>query len=289
MSTETHRAAKPTQEDVDRVRWYHEFEFPGGIKAHPGLRPDELGPMRRVWAFIRKNLGGVDFRGKTVLDVGAWDGCWSFEAERRGAREVLASDDLDSNWSDGAGIHLAKALLSSRVEVDQRLSVYDLPRLGRRFDVILFLGVFYHLHAPFLALAQLRHCCHPGTVMLVEGSVAESLPEGTALYQFAEHGAEWLPTRGALRQMLGAAYFEVVREDADLPGEPPPMSWRRRLATAALALGGSRAAVAESVCEAAPRAGRAFFTCRPFEGENEPHHYRPPFGLGIYDPRFRAP
>ena len=45
---------------------------------------------RKLWRFIEAQLDLLDFRGKTVLDIGCWDGYWSFYAERRGAREVVA-------------------------------------------------------------------------------------------------------------------------------------------------------------------------------------------------------
>ncbi|MBA4064320.1 MAG: hypothetical protein C0501_11530 [Isosphaera sp.] len=103
----------------------------------------------------------------------------------------------------------ARAVLGSKVETDTRRSVYDLAGLGRTFDIIQSLGVYHHLHAPLPALAQVRHCCHPGTVVLVDGPVAHGLPDGTALYDFPNHAAEWLPTAGALTQLAEAAYFPV--------------------------------------------------------------------------------
>ena len=89
-----------------------------------------------------------DLRGKRVLDIGAWDGWFSFEMERRGA-EVLAID----NW-DNPRFHEVRRLLNSRVEYRQ-MDVYDLTpaRIGR-FDIVLFFGVLYHLKHPLLALER---------------------------------------------------------------------------------------------------------------------------------------
>jgi hypothetical protein len=105
--------------------------------------------------------------------------------------------------------------------VNDRLSVYDLSALNRKFDIILFLGVYYHLFAPFCALAQIRHCCHKNTLVLIEGNDAATLAPATALYDFADHGCEWMPTRAALGQLLRAAYFRAVSVDFDLTGESP--------------------------------------------------------------------
>ena len=73
-------------------------------------------------------LDKIDFRDKTVLDIGCWDGFWSFYAEQRGAKRVLATDDSAQNWAGEAGFFLAKELLKSTVECNLRLSVYELEK-----------------------------------------------------------------------------------------------------------------------------------------------------------------
>jgi tRNA (mo5U34)-methyltransferase len=86
--------------------------------------------------------------GKRVLDIGAWDGWFSFQMERRGA-EVLAID----NW-DNPRFHQAKAMLHSRVEYRQ-MDIYELtPQRVGYFDIVLFMGVLYHLKHPLLALER---------------------------------------------------------------------------------------------------------------------------------------
>jgi tRNA (mo5U34)-methyltransferase len=290
------------QARIDAVRWYHEFDFGDGLTARPLIDADAHRPM---WRFIEDRLAGVDFRGKTVLDVGCWDGYWSFYAERRGAAGVLATDDATQNWAGAAGLHLARELLDSRVETDTRRSVYDLAGLGRRFDVVLFLGVYYHLFDPFHALAQVRHCCHPGTVVCVEGNEGPNLPPDTARFDPENGGGKFLPSIGHLRHLLRSAYLSVTAEHyldpapPAAPAAPPPgrLGWRWRLAVCRQALAGSRAGVGGLAARvAAPAAAppppgtarRVFLTCTPFAGENPAHYYRPPFGLDAYDPRFAA-
>src|ERR1700733_10975393 len=126
---------------------YHSIELPDG-SVLPGLQPVE----HLRW---RLDLFGLpeDLRGKRVLDVGAWDGWFSFECERRGA-QVVAVDcvELDTFLE-------ARELLGSKVQY-LTLDVTELSarRLGR-FDVVLFLGVLYHLRHPLLGLEKVVELC----------------------------------------------------------------------------------------------------------------------------------
>src|SRR6266550_1238055 len=151
---------------INQVSWYHEFDFPNGLK---GRSQCDVAFHRRIWTFIAKQLDGIDFRDKTVLDLGCWDGYWSFDAERRGARRVLATDDRTQNWAASAGILLAKDLLRSSIDTNLDISVYDLGILDEKFDIILCLGIYYHLVDPFYAFAQIRHRCHEETLVVFEG------------------------------------------------------------------------------------------------------------------------
>ena len=94
-----------------------------------------------------------DLTGKRVLDIGAWNGGYSFECERRGAAEVVAYS-LEN--PDITGFNRLKALLGSRVRYVQG-SVYSLsPERMGEFDLILFFGVLYHLRYPLLAMDRIR-------------------------------------------------------------------------------------------------------------------------------------
>jgi tRNA (mo5U34)-methyltransferase len=124
--------------------WHQRWEvFPGVFT--PGVNPV---------ATICDRIGlPGDLTGQRVLDVGAWHGCFSFECERRGAAEVVA---LSLEDPDAVGFMRLKAVLDSQVRY-VRGSVYTLDRgeLGE-FDVVLFLGVLYHLRHPLLAIDRLR-------------------------------------------------------------------------------------------------------------------------------------
>jgi tRNA (mo5U34)-methyltransferase len=250
------------QAEIDRIQWYHDFDFPSGLRARS--RIENVEGVRAIWRFIEAQLDRLEFAGRSVLEIGAWDGYWSFYAERRGARSVLATDDVTQNWSSGTGLPLARELLNSQIEVRQDVSIYELTALGRQFDIILCLGVFYHLRDPFYGFTQVRHCCHPGTVVLMEGELAWNGVAANEVRYFYNDWLEFLPTASALRGLLKSAYLEVD-SDVWLHSFPTPPS------------------------EHAPlQSDRAFMTCRPFTGVNDTYVYRPHFGLHVYDDRFRA-
>jgi tRNA (mo5U34)-methyltransferase len=139
--------AESLRAEVSKIpRWYHCLDFGHGVVT-PGYSATQWG--------VSGDFVGLpaSLDGKSVLDVGAWDGFYSFEAERRGARRVLATDSFA--WSNAkAGFEIARRLLSSKVE-DMDIDVLDLTpgRVGI-FDVVLFLGVLYHMRHPLLALER---------------------------------------------------------------------------------------------------------------------------------------
>jgi tRNA (mo5U34)-methyltransferase len=93
-----------------------------------------------------------DLTGMTVLDIGCNGGFYSIEMKRRGAKRVLGIDHDE--------VYLNQARFAANVlELDiafEQMSVYEVPKLRERFDLVLFMGVFYHLRHPLLALDLLR-------------------------------------------------------------------------------------------------------------------------------------
>lgn len=285
------------RERIDAIHWYHEFDFPGGLTARSHSVDIEF--HRTLWAFIERQLDSIDFAGKSVLDIGCWDGKWSFYAERRGATRVLASDDATQNWSRSEGLLLAKELFSSAIETRLDVSIYALDQLRETFDVILCLGVYYHLVDPFYAFAQIRHRCHENSVVIFEGDVTAGMRENTAQIDLADHSLPvFLPTPGALGNLLKAAYLEPISQTSLIPmmglddnRSRLPSNVNRVDEAVHLNSKPQPSPVPGSdldkkLARLPPAMNRVVTICRPYRGANETHYYRPPFGLAAYDPRF---
>ena len=146
-------AARLSKDEIARrVRdlgpWFHNMEL-GGVATAP---EHFLGDYPRN-KFARFSAAlPEDLSGKSVLDVGCNGGFYSMEMKRRGAARVVAIDS-DPEYLDQARF----AAQVSDLEIEFRqMSVFDVPRLGERFDLVLFLGVLYHLRYPLLALDLLH-------------------------------------------------------------------------------------------------------------------------------------
>lgn len=128
--------------------WFHNLDLEGVRTAPEHFLGDY---PRSVWETIAPVLP-QDLTGRTVLDLGCNAGFFSLEMKRRGAARVVGVD-YDERYL--AQARLAAEIAGLQIELRQ-LSVYDVARLGERFDVVLFMGVLYHLRHPLLALDLIR-------------------------------------------------------------------------------------------------------------------------------------
>lgn len=146
-------------QSVEAREWFHRIDLGDGVVT-PGA--DDT-PYKLTALGLPDSLAG-----KTVLDIGAWDGFFSFECERRGADRVVASDFYCWNGGgiqDGGGFRLAHEALHSRVErLDASVETLD-PAIHGTFDFVLFLGVLYHARDPLGYLAKTRALCR-GTAII---------------------------------------------------------------------------------------------------------------------------
>lgn len=151
---------------VGATSWYHRIELPGGIVTPGAFDPRAM--LARVALPERLD-------GRSVLDIGAWDGFWSFEAKKRGASRVLAIDSYTwegQGWGSKQGFLTAREVLGLDIE-DRTMDVMDLdPRLVGTFDVVLFLGVLYHLTDPIGALRNAASVASDLIIVETESSLS---------------------------------------------------------------------------------------------------------------------
>jgi tRNA (mo5U34)-methyltransferase len=200
-----------------------------------------------------------DFRGKSVLDIGAFGGWYSFEAERRGASEVVALDYhswaidwpklhayidaeraagrvpdmynpprhvIDEVGQPGRRVFdLTKEVLGSRVTPVLGLAEDYAP--GRTFDITLYLGVLYHCEDPMLSLRRVAALTSERLIVETLGMVTAS--EGTALWQYFHDDSVnndvttwWAPNAKGLKDMLHAVGFPNVEITSPAPVEGKP-------------------------------------------------------------------
>ena len=171
----------------------------------------------------------ADLTGKSVLDIGCNAGFYSIEMKRRGAERVLGVDFDERYLAQG---RFAAETLGMEIEFRQ-LSVYDVASLHEQFDVVIFMGVLYHLRHPLLALDLIRE--HVARDLMLFQSMQRGSNEVAQLEQdydfwqteiferpefprmyFIEHKYTgdptnwWIPNRACVEAMLRSAGFEIV-------------------------------------------------------------------------------
>jgi tRNA (mo5U34)-methyltransferase len=205
--------------------WFHNIDLHG----HPTAPNHFLGDYPAIkWRRFADAIPS-DLRGRTVLDIGCNAGFYSIEMKRRGADRVVGID-WDERYLNQA--QFAAHVTGAEVEF-RRMSVYDVAALGERFDVVLFMGVLYHLRHPLLALDLLHE--HVTRDLLVFQSMQRGAPtvvsveedypfEQTDIFDapgfprlhFIEHRYSrdqtnwWIPNRAAAEAMLRSAGYDIV-------------------------------------------------------------------------------
>ena len=258
MSEPLDRVAK--QQLVDEIgTWHHSIDLGDGVVTPGGKTPhhvhDELRRLRLP-----------EMARKSVLDIGAWDGFYTFHAEHAHASRVVALDHyawsidfqkatayrareraggqpsrafhtIPEVWDPiglpgKRGFDLAYRARNSRAEVvvDDFMTM-DVETLGT-FDVVLFLGVIYHLEEPLRALRRLRAVTHGVAVIESEAVWLSGRPR-RPLWQFVNAANTrddptfwWIPTAEGLQQICDAAGFSRTEIVAGPPKRAP--FWRKQ-------------------------------------------------------------
>ena len=207
--------------------WFHNMEISEGVWTAPN---HFLGNYPAIkWNNFSDAIPG-DLTGKSVLDIGCNGGFYSIEMKKRGAERVIGIDFDDT--------YLAQARFAAEVtghDIEfRKLSVYDVGQIGERFDVVIFMGVLYHLRHPLLALDLIHE--HVAKDILVFQSMQRgssqtmSVAENYTFWQtdhfddhrypkmhFIEHRYAddptnwWAPNAACVEAMLRSAGFEITQ------------------------------------------------------------------------------
>jgi SAM-dependent methyltransferase len=166
----------PTMSDAEIVAALSRYKFYHVIPVTETLSTPGIDALVKLAAPVLRLMDLVDFEGKRVLDVGCRDGLFSFEAEERGAAEILG---IDTCLSLGA-VEFLIPFKQSKVQM-RELSLFELDDHGQ-FDVILFCGVLYHLRYPFLAIKKLSELLPDGGRMIIETAIFADDDQRSLLY-----------------------------------------------------------------------------------------------------------
>jgi tRNA (mo5U34)-methyltransferase len=226
----TDRQAQVAEQIRALGEWFHNINI-GGVQTAP---EHFLGDFPSVkWERFQHAIP-ADLRGRSVLDIGCNGGFYSIEMKRRGADRVLGID-FDERYL--AQAHFAADTLGLDIEF-RKLSVYDVHQLREQFDIVLFLGVFYHLRHPLLALDLVHE--HVSRDLFVFQSLQRGRDQvepvnddygfwdtetferpGFPKMFFIEKRYAgdptnwWIPNRAGVEAMLRSAGFEILEHPED--------------------------------------------------------------------------
>ena len=220
------RTPRQIRAEIANIVWYHQIDMGHGIIT-PGLD----NTLERISAIKLPD----DLSGQDVLDVGAWDGAFSFAAERRGANRVLAVDShcwSGTGWGTKDGFNCARRILGSRVK-DREVEVLELsPTTVGVFDIVLFLGVLYHMKHPLLALERVASVTRDRLILDTQIDLIELDRPAMAYYPKNElnHDATnwWGPNPLAVEHMLKTVGFHYV-ERVNICSDPSNRSQGRAM------------------------------------------------------------
>lgn len=156
---------------MKRINWVQKLEFPDGTVT-PG-----------VWDNLLQDVT-IDFSKKRVLDIGCLNGQYTFYAEKHGAKEVVSIDLIEDTKNKQSypqtaytneGYLYAHNVFNSKAKYVFPYSIYDVtPKDFGQFDIVLFLGVIYHLAHPLVALERINTVLKKDGLMVLESEISKS-------------------------------------------------------------------------------------------------------------------
>jgi len=221
--------------------WFHNIQLAEGIFTNPSTpeSPQHSGTkyLERRWNFISRYIIGK-IQNKTCLDIGCSSGFFSMKLIENQAKHVIGIDDGEQKLALSQAKFVAETLNVKNVDFE-KLSVYDVEKLEKKFDLTLFMGVFYHLRHPLLALDKLRKVTDKMILQTVTTKIEDTSKKIENYFQmpsemeniklrsnlfydpgypkihFIEHMLEgdktnnWVPNLEAVTAMLRASGFHI--------------------------------------------------------------------------------
>ena len=208
--------------EMNEIDWWHQMELDGVMTPGRDYTQPKLQTIQ-----LPNNL-----KGKSVIDVGAWDGFFSFECERRGAKDVLAIDTI--TWKEGPlwaadkgrevmhsgkkGFNFAQTILNSAVQ-SMEIEVMDLAKAQpKQFDLVLCLGIMYHMKDPFGMCKVMYDITAEGGMCIIETHMDCMNIRDKAVMAFYsdkqcnnDPGTWCGPNPKCVAEMLKAAGFKEVK------------------------------------------------------------------------------
>lgn len=197
--------------NVSDFIWWHSIDLGNGLVT-PGAK--SLDQMQEEY---ENAFGGLDFKGKSVLDVGAWNGAFSIEAKRRGAERVVALDRPRDVNMPGARESLEFAIATSGLAIEMVERDVEEPHaldgLGQ-FDIVAFLGVFYHLVDPIMVLRNLARITRETLILETHQEFSADQRPLMVFFPNSELNNDasnwWGPNRACVEALLKTVGFTSV-------------------------------------------------------------------------------
>jgi tRNA (mo5U34)-methyltransferase len=202
----------------EKIHWFHSITLTDGFITN-GMQNQQF-PAKSVFKY--------PIEGKTVLDIGAWDGYYSFEAEKLGAQDILATDWYcwgGPGWGTKDGFNYAHSNLNSKVR-SQEIDVLSLDaEIMGTFDTVLFLGVIYHLSDLLMGL-KLASAMVKNHLIVLTHACNNEISKPILEYREGFNGDDttfWYPNISCLKAILekqGFRDFDVIKTEEDPDGVP---------------------------------------------------------------------
>lgn len=201
--------SKTIQEQAEEINWWHSIKLSEDYTTNGRVGEDHCSPDS-----ITKRFGmPLGLTGKTVLDVGTFDGLMAFEAEKRGAKEVVAIDIYQGEGENSDGFYFAKGVLNSNVCLRYEC-LESMEKFSESlFDVVLLYGTLYHVDNPIQHLQALSSLCKE--YALIETAIAQPDYRDSPVWEF-NHGFggdatnKWYPSLKGIENALKYVGFKSV-------------------------------------------------------------------------------